>query len=73
MGNLAEGLHVERGGKTFVVSIGATTEEPEKSALIANTLIEVFFKAYGELLSNTAGRATDELLAKLDELRTGLD
>ena len=41
--------HVERGGKTFVVSIGAITEEPEKSALIANTLIEVFFKAYGEL------------------------
>ena len=25
------------------------------------------------MLSNTAGRATDELLAKLDELRTGLD
>ena len=73
VGNLAESLHVERGGKTFVVSIGATTEEPEKSALIANTLIEVFFKAYGELLSNTAGRATDELQAKLDELRAGLD
>ena len=33
----------------------------------------MFFKAYGELLSNTAGRATDELLAKLDELRNGLD
>ena len=73
VGNLAESLHVERGGKTFVVSIGATTEEPEKSALIANTLIEVFFKAYGELLSNTAGRATDELQAKLEELRAGLD
>ena len=51
VGNLAESLSVERGGKTFVVSIGATTEEPEKSALIANTLIEVFFKAYGELQS----------------------
>ena len=51
VGNLAESLHVERGGKTFVVSIGAMTEEPEKSALIANTLIEVFFKAYGELQS----------------------
>ena len=55
------------------MSIGATTEEPEKSALIANTLIEVFFQAYGELLSNTAGRATDELQAQLDELRAGLD
>ena len=73
VGNLAETLHVERGGKTFVVSIGATTEEPERSALIANTLIEVFFQTYGELLSNTAGRATGELQAKLEELRAGLD
>ena len=73
VGNLAESLHVERGGKTFVVSIGAMTEEPEKSALIATTLIEVFIKAYGELMSGAAGRATDELQAKLDELRAGLD
>ena len=73
VGNLAESLHVERGGKTFVVSIGAITGEPKKSALIANTLIEVFFKAYGELMSNAAGRATDELQAKLNELRAGLD
>ena len=43
-----------------MVTIGATTEDPEKSALVANTLIEVFFQAYGELQSNTAGRATDE-------------
>ena len=50
-----------------------STEEPERSALIANTLIEVFFQTYGELLSNTAGRATDELQAKLEELRAGLD
>ena len=56
-----------------MVTIGATTEDPEKSALIANTLIEVFFQAYGELQSNTAGRATDELLSRLDELRAGLD
>ena len=38
VGNLAESLHVERGGKTFIVTVGAKTEEPEKSALIANTV-----------------------------------
>ena len=56
-----------------MVTIGATTEDAEKSALIANTLIEVFFQAYGDLQSDTAGRATDELLSRLDELRAGLD
>ena len=30
VGNLAESLHVERGGKTFVVSIGATTRRRRK-------------------------------------------
>ncbi len=37
VGNLAESLSVERSGKTFVVSISATTQSAEKSANIANT------------------------------------
>lgn len=71
--NLASALHVERGGKTFVVSIGAKTENAEKSALIANTLIDVFFETYGEFQSRTAGRAADELTSRLDELRKGVE
>ncbi|MBL8583260.1 MAG: succinoglycan biosynthesis protein exop [Rhizobiaceae bacterium] len=71
--NLASALKVERGGKTFVVSIGAKTEDPEKSALIANTLIDVFFQTYGEFQSKTAGRAADELTARLDELRKSVE
>ncbi len=41
VGNLAESLSVERGGKTFVITISATTQNGEKSALIANTMTEV--------------------------------
>ena len=67
--NLAESLSVERGGKTFVISISAKTENGEKSALIANTMAEVFLDTYGRMQSDTASRATDELTGRLDELR----
>ncbi|TIT86750.1 MAG: succinoglycan biosynthesis protein exop, partial [Mesorhizobium sp.] len=49
VGNLAESLDVERGGKTFVVSITATTESPDKSALIANTMRTAFQQISSEL------------------------
>ncbi|MDX8512075.1 GumC family protein [Mesorhizobium captivum] len=73
VGNLADSLDVERGGKTFVVSITATTESPDKSALIANTMRTAFQQISSELQSKTAGRATDELTARLDELRKGVE
>lgn len=71
--HLAEALTVERGGKTFVISVGAKTESAEKSALIANTMTEVFMQTYGELQSGSAGRATDELNARLDEMRKSVE
>ncbi len=71
--NLAESLSVERSGKTFVVSISATTQDGEKSALIANTTRNVFQQETGQYQSDMAGRATDELTSKLDELRKGVE
>jgi len=71
--HLGKSLSVERGGKTFVVVIRVTTHEADKSALIANTMAEVFLKTYGELQSDTAGRATNELTARLDELRGSVE
>ncbi|WP_338036674.1 GumC family protein [Arvimicrobium flavum] len=71
--NLARNLSVERGGKTFVVTIGARSESPEKSALIANKMREVFLQTSGEIQSQTAGRAADELAKGLDELRAGVE
>ncbi|MDW6025098.1 GumC family protein [Mesorhizobium sp. BAC0120] len=73
VGNLAESLTVERSGKTFIVTIGAKTEDPEKSARIANTVADVFVQTTGNLQSDTAGRAADELNARLAELRTGVE
>lgn len=71
--NLARSLSVERGGKTFVINIGARTESAEKSELIANTVADVFLKTFGQIQSNTAGRAADELTGRLDELRKGVE
>lgn len=71
--HLAESLSVERGGKTFVIVVAVKTEEAEKSALIANTMTDVFLQTYGELQSGTAGRAADELNARLDELRDSVE
>ncbi|TIX78630.1 MAG: succinoglycan biosynthesis protein exop, partial [Mesorhizobium sp.] len=71
--NLAESLSVERGGKTFVISVSATTQDGEKSALIANTMTDVFLQTFGQIQSDTAGRATNELTGRLDELRKGVE
>ncbi|RVD55477.1 succinoglycan biosynthesis protein exop [Mesorhizobium sp. M2D.F.Ca.ET.185.01.1.1] len=73
VGNLADCLDVERGGKTFVVSVSATTQNAEKSALIANTMVKAFKQISSEIQSSTAGRANDELTARLDELRKGVE
>lgn len=71
--NLSEALTVERGGKTFVIMISAVTKDGEKSALIANTMTDVFLQTYGQIQSNTAGRAADELTSRLDQLREGVE
>jgi succinoglycan biosynthesis transport protein ExoP len=73
VGNLAKSLSVERGGKTFVISVSAITQNGEKSALIANTMTDVFLQTFGQIQSDTAGRATNELTGRLDELRKGVE
>ncbi|MGB6117666.1 MAG: GumC family protein, partial [Mesorhizobium sp.] len=71
--NLAKAMTVERGDKTFVVSVGVETQDPAKSALIANTLTGIFLETSGDIQSTTAGRANDELNARLGELRAGVE
>ncbi|MEW6629832.1 MAG: GumC family protein [Pseudomonadota bacterium] len=73
VGNLAKSLDVERGGKTFVVSVSATTQDPKKSADIANAMVTAFKDISSDIQKKTAGRATDELTARLEELRKGVE
>jgi polysaccharide biosynthesis transport protein len=71
--NLARALHVDRAGRTFVVNVGVSTQDPEKSALIANTLTEAYLGASARILAGSTGRAADELTSRLDELRAGVE
>lgn len=71
--NLERALLVGRGGRTFVVSVGATTTDAEKSALVANTLTDVYLDVSARLQAGSSGRAADELTARLDELRQGVE
>ena len=71
--NLGRALSIERSGKTFVIVVGVTTRSAEKSALIANTMTEVFLQSYGQIQSDAAGRAAGELTGRLDELRAGVE
>ncbi|TRC89990.1 succinoglycan biosynthesis protein exop [Mesorhizobium sp. WSM4303] len=73
VGNLAKSLSVERSGKSFVVSIGATTQSADKSAEIANTTRDVFQQEAAQYQFGMAGRATDQLTAKLDDLRKDVE
>ena len=73
VGNLGRALFVGRAGRTFVVSVGATTTDADKSALIANTLTEVYLDVSARLQAGSSGRAADELNARLDELRLGVE
>jgi len=70
---LAERVEIERSGKTFVVEVSARTEDPAKSALIANTVVDVYFEQAALLQSESAGRASGELVSRLDELRKELE
>ncbi|WAX95032.1 Wzz/FepE/Etk N-terminal domain-containing protein [Aminobacter sp. NyZ550] len=71
--HLYEALSIQRDTNTFVISVGAKTQDPEKSALIANTMTDVFIQTFGELQAGTAGRATEELTRRLDDLRKSVE
>ncbi|TAM99185.1 MAG: succinoglycan biosynthesis protein exop [Rhizobiaceae bacterium] len=71
--NLAKSIDVEREGKTFIVKVSAKTNDPEKSALVANTVVKVFEQTSSQLQEKTATRAANELTSRLAELRSGVE
>jgi len=70
---LSDSLDVQREGKTFIVRVTAKTNDPQKSALIANTVVKVFEQTSSQLQEKTATRAADELTSRLAELRSGVE
>ncbi|MGL5361420.1 MAG: GumC family protein, partial [Bosea sp. (in: a-proteobacteria)] len=63
---------VRRGERTFVIDITATTQDPAKSARIANALATAYLDDQTEVRSEVALRASTTLNARLEELRNRL-
>lgn len=71
--NLYEHLNVERSTKNYIFNITVDSRDPDKSALIANTVSDVFREEQGNIQSDTARQATEALTARLNDLRAGVE
>lgn len=65
---LARAVEVNRQGGSSVIAVSAKTGDPEKSALIANTISEMFLANSGG-----AGSASGSMGQRLAELRAGVE
>ena len=70
---LAEHMSAERSPKTFVVNVGAYSEDPEKAALIANTIVDVYLEEQASTRSDLAKRTSGELGSRLENLKSDVE
>lgn len=70
---LRKSIGVDRDPKTLVVSLGVTTKNPEKSALIANTLVKQFLLDFGTQKSDFFNQTSSSIQTRLDVLSAKLD
>jgi succinoglycan biosynthesis transport protein ExoP len=69
LGNFRSGLSIGREGLTYVIDISYTSLNPEKSALIANTVVEAFVDEELDAKYQATKRAGVWLLDRINELR----
>ncbi|MEM6460474.1 MAG: GumC family protein [Pseudomonadota bacterium] len=67
--SLARAVNVYRGDNTFIVYVGVSTEDPAKSALIANRIVNVYIANQRAAQSALFERTSASLTQQLDELR----
>jgi succinoglycan biosynthesis transport protein ExoP len=70
LGNFRNGLSIGREGLTYVIDISFTSLNPDKSALIANAVVEAFVDDQLDAKYQAAKRAGVWLLDRIKELRT---
>ena len=71
--NLREAVSATRDSKTFVIILGVNTRDPEKSAIIANKIIETYLASEGQAQSNLLERTSESIDTRLNALRSDLD
>ncbi len=67
--NLNGKTEVKRQPSTFVVNIGAYSEDPEMAAAIANTMVDVYLIERADDRAGTAVRTSDSMKERLPELK----
>ena len=70
---LRDSLSVSRDAKTFVIIIGISSGDPEKSALIANQIVETYLDSEGQAQSNLLERTSESIDTRINALRSDLD
>lgn len=70
---LRKNMGLARDPETFLVYIGATTNNAEKSALVANTIVEEYLVEYKNQQSGIFAKTSNSIEARLEELRVKLD
>ena len=73
LNNLRDAVYVGRDAKTFVIIVGVDTRDPEKSALIANRIVETYLDSEGQAQSNLLERTSESIDTRINSLRTDLD
>jgi succinoglycan biosynthesis transport protein ExoP len=66
-------MNVTRDTDTFLVYISMQTKNADKSALVANTLVEEYLKEYSAQQSGLYSKASTSIDSRLEELRSRLD
>lgn len=71
--NLRESVWASRTPKTFVFSISAESQSPNKAAEIANALSEAFIESQNDKQSDAAKQASNALDGQLGELQAAVE
>ncbi|KAB1075206.1 GumC family protein [Methylobacterium planeticum] len=71
--NLRQKLGVRRAERTFVIDVFVQSQDPEKAARIANAIGEAYFIEEASARTEAAKRASDNLTARLNTLRQGVE
>ena len=67
--NLSPALVARRQERTYVVDLSVTTQAPDKSARIANAIIQVYLADLDAARTDAVQRTTDALSSRLQELK----
>jgi len=70
---LRDSLSVSRDAKTFVIIVGVSSRDADKSALIANQIVETYLDSEGQAQSSLLERTSESIDTRINALRADLD